>query len=361
MKMHRTDPGAGGRLPRRSPLPGSPLRRAVLVWLVAGLAGGLFIRPAEAVDPPRTLVQGPLIRFSERTWDFGQLRQHVQVSHAFTLRNGGTAPLRILKVEPDCGCTIATPADTILAPGASTTLDVTFTSRDFEGPQRKVVILETNDPAEPRVDLLLLADVVPDISITPSRLVDFRNVPRGTDPVRELVFKAEPKVPFSVSAPTKATEWVQWTVTPDPAAGNAYKVTIHLRPDAPYGRFNERVDVPVRHPKYDKMRITLRGLIHGHFVPNEVGINFGSVKSGRNLERTVKLQSHGEHAFRITKARATQPWLVPTLRTEGRETILTVRLDAPPEPTRIKDRVILETSDPDQPQIEIDVVGTVVP
>lgn len=316
---------------------------------------------AAAIDPPPGLATGPLIRFSERTWDFGPLRQHVQVSHTFTIRNAGTAVLRILKVEPDCGCTIATPADTVLAPGQSTALDVTFTSRDFEGPQRKVIIIETNDPAEPRIDLLLLADVQPDISIKPSRLIDFRNVPRGSEVVRELIFKADPDVPFSVSAPDAAADWVRWSVARDPGSGNAWKVTIRLRPDAPYGRFNERVEVPVSHPRYNKMRITLRGLIHGHFVPDEVGINFGSVKSGRSLERTLKLQSHGRHSYRITRARATQTWLVPTLETRGGDVVVKVRLDAPPQPVRIKDQVILETSDPDQPTIEIDVVGTVVP
>jgi hypothetical protein len=303
-------------------------------------------------------MKGPGIRFDRRTVDFGRIPQHVSRAQIFTFRNDGTEPLQILKVTPDCGCTLAEPADTIIAPGASTTLRVVFNSGDYEGYQRKVVILETNDPAEPRIELLLLANVAPDVEIS-ERLLDFGPVRRGGTPLLATILKAEPGVPFTVRTPVGADELVQWRVVQDPQSGpGAWKVEARIRPNAPFGRFNVRVEIPYDHPKVKSDRISIRGFIHAYFRPVDPAINFGSLTAGGVLTRTLRLKADGPGEYRITAARPSVPWLTTSLQRDGKDYLLTVALAAK-DPMRLRETVKIETTDPEQPELIIDVRGTV--
>jgi hypothetical protein len=325
----------------------------LLALLLAVIPGA-----APAADPLSRLIQGPLIRFDQRTVDFGRIPQHVSRAQNFVIRNDGTAALRLLKVTPDCGCTLAEPADTVIAPGASTTLRVVFSSGNYEGDLRKVVILETNDPAEPRIDLLLLVHVAPEVEIS-ERILDFGPVRRGQTPALATILKAEPGVPWKVRTPVGADDLVQWTTTQDPQADpGAWKVEARIRPDAPFGRFNVRTEIPFDHPKVKSDRISVRGFIHAYFYPVDAGINFGSLAAGVALTRTLRLKADGPGDYRITAARPSAPWLTTSLRRDGSDYLLTVALAAK-DPMRLRETVTLETTDPEQPEIIIDVRGTV--
>jgi hypothetical protein len=332
-----------------------PVRRRWLALLLC-----LALRPgaASAADPLSRLSQGPLIRIDQRTADLGQMPQHATRAHVFVIRNDGTESLRISKAIPDCGCTVAQAADTVIAPGASTDLRVVFSSGSFEGDQRKVVTLETNDPAEPRIDLLLLVRVNPEVEIS-DPILDFGPVRRGTTPVLATTLKAMPGVEWKVRPPAEASEYVRWTVAPDPQAGpSAWKVEATIRPDAPFGRFNVRVEIPYEHPKAKLGRISVRGFVHAYFSPVDPGINFGSLTVGKKQTRTLRLQADGPGDYRITAARASAPFLTTELRRDGNDYLLTVVFD-PKDPMRLRETVTIETTDPEQPQLTIDVRGTV--
>lgn len=332
------------------------LNRGGLPLLLTLLA--LLPRPASAADPLSGLMKGPVIRIDQRTVDFGRIPQHASRAQTFTFRNDGTEPLRILKVTPDCGCTLAEPADTVIAPGGSSSLRVVFNSGEYEGDLRKVVILETNDPAEPRIDLLFLVHVAPEVEIT-ERILDFGPVRLGGTASLTSIFKAQPGVPFTVRTPVGAEEFVTWTVAPDPSTGpGAWKAEAHLRPDAPLGRFNVRVEVPYSHPNATGDRISVRGFIHSYFRPVDSGITFGSSKVGDKLTRTLRLKAEGPGGFAITAARPSVPWLAASFRPDGNDYLLTVALNAK-DPVRFREKVTLETTDPEQPEIVIDVKGTV--
>jgi hypothetical protein len=339
--------------------PGPALRRVsrgapiLLLGILLTLPG-----PVHAADAISRLVKGPLIRLDQRSVDFGRIPQHTRVTHTFTISNDGTELLRLIKVKPDCGCTLAEPADTLLAPGTSTTLRVVFNSGNYEGEQRKVVVMETNDPAEPRLDLLLLSYVTQDVEIS-DRILAFGPVRRGQTPVLATTLTAEPGVPFTVRSPLDARELVEWSVARDPQTGpEAWKLEARIRPDAPLGRFDVKVEIPLDHPKKKAGHISVRGLIHSYFSPADLGINFSSLTAGRTLTRTLRLNADGPGDYRITAARVSVPWLTTSLQRDGNDYVLSVTLDAK-EPRRVKETVVLETTDPQQPELPIEVRGTV--
>ncbi|WP_439184444.1 DUF1573 domain-containing protein [Carboxylicivirga taeanensis] len=101
----------------------------------------------------------PVATFTEKSWNFGQIKQGDVVKHQFVVKNSGKKELIIRKVKASCGCTAIKPAKTILAPGESTSIAAEFNSRGKNGRQTKTVRIVTNDPKNTTVTLMITGNV----------------------------------------------------------------------------------------------------------------------------------------------------------------------------------------------------------
>lgn len=88
---------------------------------------------------------GPKIFLPEKEWDFGYIPQNAVVSHFFLIKNTGDDTLQIIKVRPGCACTYAPLKKDILAPKDSTSLEVIFSSRNYQGSKTLIVAIFSSD------------------------------------------------------------------------------------------------------------------------------------------------------------------------------------------------------------------------
>lgn len=77
--------------------------------------------------------------------DFGSARQDQKLVYDFVVRNTGTEDLELLRIATSCGCTAALPAERLVPPGGSTTLQVTLETRKYKGALERSVSVATND------------------------------------------------------------------------------------------------------------------------------------------------------------------------------------------------------------------------
>lgn len=77
--------------------------------------------------------------------DFGNQRQERVLKAAITLTNTGAKPVEIVRVGADCSCTAATSRLGNLAPGESTTVDVSFETRSYQGEVVRRVFVQTSE------------------------------------------------------------------------------------------------------------------------------------------------------------------------------------------------------------------------
>jgi len=92
-----------------------------------------------------TLDAGPLLATDQLEFDFGFSPQNSKVCRIFQLRNDGDDTLRITRVVPGCGCTQTPLADSILAPGETTQLEIIFSTGHYSGIVTKRPRIETNE------------------------------------------------------------------------------------------------------------------------------------------------------------------------------------------------------------------------
>jgi hypothetical protein len=115
---------------------------------------------AAAPDTAAAPARAPRIAVEPASFDFGHLRPRHRVQRAFVVKNFGSADLQITNVSTTCGCTAALLDRQTLKPGRSATLRVTFDTRDDKGKVYRSVVLESNDPARPKVEVKLEATVI---------------------------------------------------------------------------------------------------------------------------------------------------------------------------------------------------------
>jgi hypothetical protein len=136
-------------------------RRIVLIALLALTAAASFAAPIAA--------KGPKIVFKEDAWNFGRAKMGADLVHEFSFKNEGDAPLKIINVETSCGCTAALVSDKKVDPGKSGKIKVTFSTQGYAGEVVKYIYVETDDPAQPRVQLKITAA----IDVPPQPRIDF--------------------------------------------------------------------------------------------------------------------------------------------------------------------------------------------
>ena len=165
--------------------PHLPLSRAVPAVLAAALA---LARPGSAAASP------PRIAFESEACDLGSVVQGEQPDCDFAFTNAGTEDLRILHLDPTCGCTTALLSAPLARTGERGAIRVVFDSENFAGEVVKEVEVRTNDPARRSVTLRVKALVEPEIDFEP-RVASFDDV-RGGAPLKQVVMltnrRAEP-------------------------------------------------------------------------------------------------------------------------------------------------------------------------
>lgn len=304
---------------------------------------------------------GPMIRLTERRWDFGEIPQAGHYTHIFKVANQGTAELAIKKLETSCGCTAALASDSLLAPGETSDVEITFSSKDFEGEQTKIVAVFTNDPAEPRVDLVIHAFVRAFVRVE-QRQLDFGPVRRGEPGLASTILRAEKGSGFKITKVEGAEDYVEWKVIPlNEPDSLAVRVEGRVKPNAPLGRFNQRIDLTFQHPNKQSDFIAVRGLVYSYFQPEKFTLNFNTVKTGQDQERSLEIAADGSEPFRITDAVCSAPYLTAKLSPLGAGYKLTVMLDVLPKEGKYHDTVTVKTTDPAQPSIEFKVNTTIRP
>ncbi len=338
------------------------MRPQTLIPAVLTTLTALVLLSASDAEAQIDLNDGPLIRFEAREFNFGDMEQAAHQSHIFEFRNGGTETLLIEKVEASCGCTAAAPADSILAPGESSGIEVTFHSRDFKGEQTKVVAVYTNDPAEPRVDLAISANVIPFVRFEHDQLT-FGEVPLGTRPTLATLVTADLDTDFEILSVSGGEDVVEWKVVPASAPDQiAYRLEGTLRGDAPIGPFDQRIVLELNHPNKSKERVGIKGHVFSYFLLDEQRVNFHTVKQPRSVTRNMDIRCGEDRKYQITEVEVPSDAFDLQLS----ETSAGYRLDATFHSNklavegrrqRFREFAVLHTTDPNQPEIVVELSG----
>jgi hypothetical protein len=103
--------------------------------------------------------KGPAIKFEELKRDFGNKKMGEVLKHKFRFENVGDEPLVIHRIRTTCGCTAAILQKKELDPGEKSEIEITFNTRGYYGEQNKFIYVDSNDPRQSTVQLMISASI----------------------------------------------------------------------------------------------------------------------------------------------------------------------------------------------------------
>lgn len=114
------------------------------------------VLPLFGATPIALASSGPSIYFLEDSWDFGEITPDELPTHIFIFENIGDEVLIIKEAKVSCESCIDTLISTKeLNPGDSAELKITVNSLDMIGRFTKRIYVESNDPVNPRVVIIV--------------------------------------------------------------------------------------------------------------------------------------------------------------------------------------------------------------
>lgn len=86
---------------------------------------------------------------SDKTYDFGTIKQGDVIEHVFKFKNTGKNDLIIRKMKSSCGCTAVSVGSKTIKPGEEGSIKAVFNSRGKRNQQHKSITITTNIPEVP--------------------------------------------------------------------------------------------------------------------------------------------------------------------------------------------------------------------
>jgi len=232
----------------------------------------------------------PTIEILEKLHDFGNVTEGDKLNYLFKVKNSGTGKLIIDRVSTSCGCTAAALKNKEVLPGGEGEIEVTFDTNHRGGDNRKSITLFSNDPANPRAELEIHANVESLLTMVPAfiRL----NPELGQQQVQEswlqgkLKDQAKLKIVESASEPDLAIELAEKKAE-DGSTQQGLRFKF-IGKKVGYGNGNVTLETGL--PKPDKLQVGYHFTVMGNIqvVPAQL---YFSARQGSTAERVIRVSS----------------------------------------------------------------------
>ncbi len=335
-----------------------PIGRVLVLAAVLSVLSGLS--SAQEAKVPRAVVPGSIA-------DVGRVAKGEVVEHAFEIRNEGDAPLRIDRVKPTCGCTVAS-YDEVIAPGTSGTLEAKLDTAEFRGPIAKSIRVFTNDTSNPEVTLVIKADVRAQIDISPgyARFVVVQGEDYGTK--RQIIWA--PDFPtLKITRVISPFDYVHVTNRQLEEGDSDYRrdenrweLDVALTEEAPTGPMADFIRIVTNHPRQKVVRIPVSGIVRPILAVTPQVADFGRRETTLEHQATLEVKNLGRTAVTVESASTDVEGLTAEVESveAGRLFNLVLTLEKGIEKGRFRGTVTIKTTSPDQPTVEVDVIGNAI-
>jgi hypothetical protein len=276
-----------------------PVRAAICL-------GGLLVLLADvaALQQSPAAADGSKAVALEAVYDFGAIDQGATVSHSFTIRNDGTAPLTVARIDLSQPGMKSRFGRTI-PPGAEGRITIQWDVTRMSGDVMADAVVHFENPGQPRLTLTIKGTITPPIEIRPAPAVFF-SVYRDETAEQAITIVNNEERPLRIGAIRPEGEhFLAELATIE--AGRVYEIRVKVPRGLPPGRYMETLLVDTDHPRRQQLRIGVNVFVKNdlHATPEFVDFDHISAEQLRRadlaklLGQTVTLRKR-QGQFRIT-------------------------------------------------------------
>ena len=329
------------------------MRFALLVlaaWVVA-------TSPAPAADWTDAV-------FPERSHDFGTVARGSKVRHSFKLVNSTSQEIHIASWKTKCGCTDVKVGARDIPPGTQTVIEAVIDTTNFSNYKASGLTLFLDRPTPASVDLNITCFIKTDVTLNPGQ-VDFGVVNRSKGPKLDLTLSYAGAVPnWAVTEMRTISDHIVAELKEQgrsPGGQVTYALSATLKPSAPVGVFKDEITLKTNDPSSPTIPISVSAVVQSNVVVSPAVINFGTVKAGQTVQKTVLVRS--AQPFQITEVKPGQPDLsvpAPETTPKGLHSVI-LTFKAPARLGPYNATIEFETDLKDEPTARLTTFANVIP
>lgn len=217
--------------------------------------------------------------------DFGKARQEQVLKATVTLTNPGTEAVEILRVGADCSCTAGAPKQMKLAPGESTTMEVAFETRTYQGlTPRRVVVQTTGGDLVVPVQALISAY---ENWVFGAHLAMLPGSNKGEPAVASFVVEYTGTGAAEITGFESSVPWLKAEIAS--VEGARYNVRLTKDPKAPAGTHQPRVRVRTSDPREPELSFGVFASIQSQLSVDPTPVLLPETKVGQRVSLPVSL------------------------------------------------------------------------
>jgi len=310
----------------------------------------------------------PRAVFVEKTFNFGNVKQGGELTHRFQVKNEGTAPLLLDRVDFNLpGLTAKFKPE--IPPGGEGFVQVDCNTASFSGPIDLEAELSSNDPAKPKFAFTLSGLIDPVIEVDP---ISGAYISLYPDEKKEQTLRIinHEQQPLKISSVEK--QGTHFTASlKEVQSGNSYDLTITVPAGTPLGRYEEALLLHTNHPKFSKVPVGVNILVMRdvHAFPESVdfkGIDLSILNQNPSLidnlyENVIVENRRGD--FEIKSIETNVPFLkITQAPPSGRSSRFKLDIKVLKEklaPGQISGSIRVATDVKESPEIMIPVVAEI--
>ncbi len=365
-----TRPDRAGTCGRRASLRRRFRRKSAAAGLAALLAALASPEPATRAQQPAeagsaavvsTQAARPIIKADELVHDFGTTWIGTPLQHTFTITNAGNATLKILKVEPGCGCTVAGKYPPTIEPGASGRFPFSLNTSGLYYQYDKPITIVSNDPVTPNLRLSLRGLCKRYVEVVPVSAY-FGVVTNETAPEQVLKIRNNASTPLTLTLdPQPPDSKFRFALT-ETKAGQEFELRVTLaRRDEPgdcRGVAILRTNIEAQ--KMVDVQAFARIPRRIDVLPETITIvkrPDNSPAPSSPMMQFVRINNYGTRPVKVLDATTDEPALKLRLTEQmpGKTYTVQVQFDANYLPPPEGRTIIVKTDDPEIPQIRVPV------
>ena len=316
----------------------------------------------------------PVIKADTLEHNFGMTWMGEPLKHSFKVTNAGDADLKITRVQPTCGCTIAGQYPSVLKPGESGEFPFSLNTQSLDGTYGKFIDIYSNDLVTPALRLKLSGQCRRYVQVTPASAL-YGTIAGRQPEERVLKIRNNTDKPLELTLEPQQNSQVKFTLTETkkfeltekkPGQEFELRVTPAPAPNKP-GPLSA---VAVLKTNVEAQR-EVRVPVIGRFAPpldvwpTVIRVLARPFVAGSSKVWPVSLQftNYTDKPVKLLEATVDDPAIkLSTTETQaGKSYLVKVEVPVGYQPPATGRTIVLKTDNRETPEIKVPVMGEAVP
>ena len=310
----------------------------------------------------------PRVNISETSFDFGIANQGQLVTANFSIKNSGTEPLVIEKIDFSMsGMNVRVKQS--IEPGEESQAHFTWDTRRLRQKITGQATLHINDPSMPQIILSLSGTVIPAIEFLP-RPAFYLSQFTGESHSQSITLKNNQDHPLEITDLSTMSNNFDFHLK-EINAGKVFELTVLVKSDAPAGRYRDSLVIITSDPKHTSLHLEVNILVKSDIFVSVDTIDFGEINTShiKNnssiigfLQQTFAInRKHGEMS--IIGYESDIDFLNVEVEPATQSNAFKIEVGLKPRELKkgvFHGSVVLKTNDPDNPELIVPVTGVIL-